>query len=246
MDIIQTIANRLGGNRGLAEKAIYLLDNYIDWNSLEEELSYLGNDEESCLEACQGEASNIEDRINADTDYNYWLILRDYFVDMENKNTVWAGLGELLLLYYRYKKENLSENMKKKVVKINESQLRQIVTESVSKILSEDKKKDKMQQWFTDMDNAQKFRDTMDYITKGGQKPKHWNKQSDETVSETYKPLGANYSDEFISNVNNSFKRQIADLQKFMNAYSDTILSGGIIDEERYDNLYNLLGEINS
>lgn len=73
-----------------------------------------------------------------------------------------------------------------------------------------------------------------------------WNKQSDETVSEAYKPLGANYSDEFISNVNNSFKRQVADLQKFMNAYSDAILISGVIDKEKYDILFNLLGEINS
>ena len=65
-------------------------------------------------------------------------------------------------------------------------------------------------------------------------------------LSEAYKPLGAKYSDEHISDVTNSFKRQVANLQKYMNAYSDTLLSNGVVDEDCYDRLYNLLAEISS
>lgn len=62
----------------------------------------------------------------------------------------------------------------KQTVKLNESQLRKVVAESVKKVLKEyhpNTKKDPMKQWFKDMDDAQKVRDTMDYITKGGKNP---------------------------------------------------------------------------
>ena len=65
--------------------------------------------------------------------------------------------------------------MNKKQIRLTESDLKRIVKESVSKILKEAKKKDPMQQWFKDMEDIQKHRDNMEYITKGGRKPKHWN-----------------------------------------------------------------------
>lgn len=68
----------------------------------------------------------------------------------------------------------------KKTIRLTESSLHRIVRESVNRILSEAKKKDPMLQWFKDMDDAQKHRDNMEYITKGGRKPKHWKQQTDE------------------------------------------------------------------
>lgn len=43
-----------------------------------------------------------------------------------------------------------------------------------------------MRQCFKDMEDIQKYRDNMEYITKGGSKPKHWNKCSDKRVNEAY------------------------------------------------------------
>ena len=68
----------------------------------------------------------------------------------------------------------------------------------------------------------------------------------DGIVGEDYKPLGAKYSEEHISNVQEKLLRQVANLMKFMNAYSDTILSNGIIEEHEFDELYGMLTEINS
>lgn len=73
-----------------------------------------------------------------------------------------------------------------------------------------------------------------------------WFKDMDDIVDEAYKPLGAKYSDEHISEVTNAFHRQIANLLRFMNAYSDTILSNNVLDEDSYDRLFNQLAEIDS
>ena len=83
-------------------------------------------------------------------------------------------------------KLNTEQYMNKKQIRLTESDLKQIVKESISKILSEAKKKDPMQQWFKDMEDIQKYRNNMEYITKGGSKPKHWKKDLDEnSVTET-------------------------------------------------------------
>lgn len=68
----------------------------------------------------------------------------------------------------------------------------------------------------------------------------------DGVVGEDYKPLGARYSKEYISNVQEKLLRQVANLMNFMNAYSDTILSSGIIEEHEFDGLYSMLAEIDS
>lgn len=74
--------------------------------------------------------------------------------------------------------------MNKKLIRLTESDLHRIVKESVNRVLREDtkvqRKKDPMNQWFKDMDNAQKLRDNMEYITKGGRKPKHCKQRTDE------------------------------------------------------------------
>ena len=75
--------------------------------------------------------------------------------------------------------------MNKKTVRLSESQLHRIIKESVNNVLEGKKKKDPMSQWFKDMDDIQKHRDNMEYITKGGRKPKHW-KKDDEGMNEGY------------------------------------------------------------
>ena len=65
--------------------------------------------------------------------------------------------------------------MDKKTIRITEADFREIIKETVKKILKEDtkaqRKKDPMNQWFNGMDKAQRLRDTMDYVTKGGKNP---------------------------------------------------------------------------
>lgn len=63
-------------------------------------------------------------------------------------------------------------------------------------------------------------------------------------TNEDYKPLGASYSDEHISDVKTKLLRQISNLLSFMNAYSDSILSTNMLDENTYNILYDLLAKI--
>lgn len=79
------------------------------------------------------------------------------------------------------KTENI--RMNKKHIRLTEQDLHRIVKESINTIVEDTKaqrKKDPMNQWFKDMDDAQKHRDNMEYITKGGRKPKHWKQRTDE------------------------------------------------------------------
>ena len=134
---------------------------------------------------------------------------------------------------------NTEQYMDKKLIRLTESDLHKIVKESVNKILNETKKKDPMQQWFKDMDDIQKHRDNMEYITKGGRKPKHW-----KHTNEAYDSLGASLSDEFIEKTTEGFKRQVANLVTYMNAYS-TALRDFLLGEEEFSNLYDSLAKIN-
>ena len=43
-----------------------------------------------------------------------------------------------------------------------------------------------MEQWFHDFEVMQRHSDNMEYITKGGRKPKHWSKCTNEIVNEAY------------------------------------------------------------
>ena len=71
----------------------------------------------------------------------------------------------------------------KNVIKLNEEQLRKVVAESVKRVLNEaSKKKDPMKQWFKDMNDASKYRETMDYIYKGGKNPNNKNLKESETT----------------------------------------------------------------
>ena len=133
---------------------------------------------------------------------------------------------------------NTEQYMDKKLIRLTESDLHKIVKESVNKILNETKKKDPMQQWFKDMNDIQKHRDNMEYITKGGRKPKHWKR-----TDEAYDSLGASLSDEFIEKTTEGFKRQVANLVTYMNAYS-TALRDFLLGEEEFSNLYDSLAKI--
>ena len=60
----------------------------------------------------------------------------------------------------------------KQRIRLTEGDLHRIISESVRRIIMEEKKgKDPMKQWFNDFDKASKYRETMDYITKGGKNP---------------------------------------------------------------------------
>ena len=79
--------------------------------------------------------------------------------------------------------------MNKNRIRLTESQLLQIVKESVNSILKEvSKKKDPMSQWFNDFNKASKFRETMDYVNKGGRNPLS-KKKEDDGVNESYNKL---------------------------------------------------------
>ena len=65
-----------------------------------------------------------------------------------------------------------SRNMSRKnKIRLTESQLHKLIKECVRKTLQEGKKKDPMFQWFADFNKVSKFRETMDYIKKGGRNP---------------------------------------------------------------------------
>ena len=71
--------------------------------------------------------------------------------------------------------------MAKKVIRLNEADFGKIVKGAVENILKEGKKSaDPMIQWYKDMEDAQDFRDTMDYVTKGGRRPKGWKRGLEE------------------------------------------------------------------
>ena len=71
--------------------------------------------------------------------------------------------------------------MNKDRFRLTESKLRQIIKESVDSILNEgSKKKDPISQWFNDFNKASKYRETMDYVNKGGRNPLSKKKEDDE------------------------------------------------------------------
>ena len=79
--------------------------------------------------------------------------------------------------------------MNRNEIRLTESELTQIIKESVGRVLGEAKKKeDPMLQYLRDMEDAQKVRDYMHYIYNGGRKPevKRFNKNSDKRVNEAY------------------------------------------------------------
>ena len=71
--------------------------------------------------------------------------------------------------------------MNKNRIRLTESQLHRVIKESVNSILNEgSRKKDPMSQWFNDFNKASKYRETMDYVNKGGRNPLSKKKEDDE------------------------------------------------------------------
>lgn len=70
---------------------------------------------------------------------------------------------------YNTKNFNNMKNTRNRI-RLTESHLRRVIKESVGEILAKSKK-DPMSQWFDDFNKASKFRETMDYVNKGGKNP---------------------------------------------------------------------------
>lgn len=125
--------------------------------------------------------------------------------------------------------ENINYNriMKKDRIRLTESQLRQIVKESVDSILKEgSKKKDPMSQWFNDFNKASKYRETMDYVNKGGRNPLSKEKEDDE-VSESYNKLNGLHR---LAYENQGMKAKIKEVAQFAG------IVAGVADSEGRDN----------
>ena len=125
--------------------------------------------------------------------------------------------------------ENINYNriMKKNRIRLTESQLRQIVKESVDSILKEgSKKKDPMSQWFNDFNKASKYRETMDYVNKGGRNPLSKEKEDDE-VSESYNKLNGLHR---LAYENQGMKEKIKEVAQFAD------IVAGVADSEGRDN----------
>lgn len=140
MNALELITKRLGGNMGLAEDAIQLIEKYVDFNGIEKEFAF-DPDEKYWKEVCDGEMSDISDRLS-DADRYIYHCFEEYFENIEH-TSVLRGLGDCLLIYMKSKKRAIKEsktnkNMKKNIVKLNENTLRKIVAESIKNVLNEE------------------------------------------------------------------------------------------------------------
>lgn len=135
MNALDLITKRLNGNRGLAEGVIQLIEKYVDFNEIESEFAYDSN-EDYWKEVCIGEISDISDRFT-DNDWYTYHALDEYFENVEHSSGL-NGLGDCLFLYMKCKKGlNESLNIKKNAIKINESQLRDIISKTIAEALEE-------------------------------------------------------------------------------------------------------------
>ena len=154
-------------------------------------------------------------------------------------------------------KEPISENKQyktntnmKQTIRLNESELKKMIAESVKNILSEDtkaqRKKDPMNQWFNDMENIQKHRDNMEYITKGGKKPKHWkNNKQKEDLNEN-ESFDLEYDDNgYITNLPEDIEEWGRKCQQL--GYELSLLKGKyrFINDELYDMLDTIDQQLN-
>ena len=127
--------------------------------------------------------------------------------------------------------------MNKNRIRLTESQLRQIVKESVDSILKEgSKKKDPTSQWFKDFNKASKYRETMDYVNKGGRNPNQRNKNVAKTTNKI--------TNESIKTP--QAKRKLEDaLRNVMGILSSYIEEDfEIFKKAELDNLYNICSDL--
>lgn len=95
----------------------------------------------------------------------------DYIVihDAEHQDNIKESCNKTNIIITDHKTHNIMN--KTNIIRLTETQLHKLIKECVRKTLQESKKKDPMLQWFADFDKASKFRETMDYIKKGGRNP---------------------------------------------------------------------------
>ena len=121
--------------------------------------------------------------------------------------------------------------MNKNRIKLTESQLLQIVKESVNSILKEgSKKKDPMSQWFNDFNKASKFRETMDYVNKGGRNPLS-KKKEDDGVNESYNKLNGLHR---LVYENQEMKEKIKEVAQFADIVAGVARSEGKDDYAKF------------
>ena len=121
--------------------------------------------------------------------------------------------------------------MNKLCIKLTDSQLQQIIKESVNSILKEgSKKKDPMSQWFNDFNKASKFRETMDYVNKGGRNPLS-KKKEDDGVNESYNKLNGLHR---LAYENQEMKEKIKEVAQFADIVAGVARSEGKDDYAKF------------
>ena len=141
-NIINALAKVLGNNRGLAEDAILCFDKLINFNELDKNISEEAPEEAE--DVCWDEIYYIHN-LMYDEGLGYldqhWSRLEDYCKNMSPMGVpsdIVDGMAKVLLQYYKCKKETLDENIKRKTIRLNESQLRNMIAESIKKVLKEE------------------------------------------------------------------------------------------------------------
>lgn len=157
--------------------------------------------------ALEGKEFEIDNSIAQMTEYNKPITCKEPSDDENNQE-----------------KLNCNRNMNKNRIKLTESQLRQIVKESVDSILKEgSKKKDPMSQWFNDFNKASKNREIMDYVNKGGRNPLS-KKKEDNEVSESYNKLNGLHR---LAYENQGMKEKIKEVAQFADIVAGVAHSEG-------------------
>lgn len=114
--------------------------------------------------------------------------------------------------------------MNKNIIRLTESQLHRVIKESVNSILNEgSRKKDPMSQWFNDFNKASKFRETMDYVNKGGRNPLSKKKKDDE-IDESYNKLNGLHR---LAYENQGMKEKIKEVAQFADIVAGVARSEG-------------------
>jgi len=138
---LTNLTKMLNGNRGIAERFLNNISYYVDEEVENGELEDINDDEElkAFFEDVVAEGYKRDDEIRD-------LVTALGALNHQYTNRVsdsYGYLAELMREYYRSEYEGgineskMNKNMKKNTIKLNESQLRKIVAESVQNVLLE-------------------------------------------------------------------------------------------------------------
>ena len=144
LNTLTNLTELLNGNRGIAEKFLSNVSGYVDAAVESGEMKYIDTNNEEELEGyfCDVAADAYEK-----DDEVYDLITALGALNHQYSNRIsdsYGYLARLMVEYYRSEYGGINEsktkrkNMKKNTIKLNESQLRQIVAESMKKVLKEE------------------------------------------------------------------------------------------------------------